>query len=151
VKKLTPKDWVILVIGAAIVGGGVYFTIGRTGAPGTDSAGMAPHKEASLASASLNLSTVGLDAKISALGINADGGFTTETKLLHFFNPDPGFPVHLPLADRTYLKNLPHRYPTVSGTNISTLIHRGYSPLMVPAKRDYAWLVNPPSEAEFEG
>jgi len=147
--KITPKQWAILLVGLAVVGGGVYFTISKTGAPGTDSAGMAPERE-DIASGKLNVSMQGINADISALGISADGGFTMETKLLHFFNPDPAFPVHLPLGDREY-KCLPHRYPNVTGTNISTLIHKGYSALMVPAPRDYAWMVNPPTDAEFNG
>ena len=39
----------------------------------------------------------------------------------------------------------PHRYPTVTGGNISTLIHRGFSQLRQKAPQDDKWITRPPS------
>jgi hypothetical protein len=44
---------------------------------------------------------------------------------------------------------LPHRYPNLSGTNISTLIHYGLSAMSHPSQKDVAWMVTPPSEDYF--
>jgi hypothetical protein len=42
-----------------------------------------------------------------------------------------------------------HKYPTVSGGNISTLIHQGYDRLKVPAPQDDDWRTAPPAEVQF--
>lgn len=39
-----------------------------------------------------------------------------------------------------------HRYPTVSGGGISTLIHQGMDALSVPAPQDDDWRIRPPGE-----
>jgi hypothetical protein len=39
-----------------------------------------------------------------------------------------------------------HRYPAVSGGNVSTLIHRGMDALSQPAPQDDDWRVRPPAE-----
>lgn len=39
-----------------------------------------------------------------------------------------------------------HRYPRVSGGNLSTLIHRGMDALKEPSPFDNAWRVMPPGE-----
>lgn len=39
-----------------------------------------------------------------------------------------------------------HRYPNVSGGNISTLIHHGMSALNKPAPQDSGWMERPPGE-----
>lgn len=44
---------------------------------------------------------------------------------------------------------MPHRYPVASGTNISTLIAKGFNPLLRPAPTDYDYLIQPPSEGSF--
>lgn len=44
---------------------------------------------------------------------------------------------------------LPHRYPNLSGTNISTLIHFGLSAMSHPHPKDLAWMNSPPSEDYF--
>lgn len=38
-----------------------------------------------------------------------------------------------------------HRYPTVSGGNITALIHNGISAMSRPAPQDNDWLESPPS------
>lgn len=43
---------------------------------------------------------------------------------------------------------LPMRYPSVTGGNISCLIHRGYDRLLVPTFRDSIW-TTPPAEMEW--
>jgi hypothetical protein len=42
-----------------------------------------------------------------------------------------------------------HRYPAVSGGNISTLIHHGMDRLKVPAPQDDDWIKNSPAEVMF--
>lgn len=39
-----------------------------------------------------------------------------------------------------------HKYPTVSGGSISTLIHQGMDALNVPAPQDDDWRIRPPGE-----
>lgn len=40
----------------------------------------------------------------------------------------------------------PHRYPSTTGGNISTLIHFGMSQLRLPAPQDNMWITRPPAE-----
>lgn len=40
----------------------------------------------------------------------------------------------------------PHRYPNVTGGNISTLIHYGFSQLRLPSPMDDSWRTRPPAE-----
>jgi hypothetical protein len=42
--------------------------------------------------------------------------------------------------------NLPHRYPTASGSNITCLIHHGLSPLRMSKGMDQRWITRPPAE-----
>jgi hypothetical protein len=42
--------------------------------------------------------------------------------------------------------NLPHRYPNVSGGNITCLIHHGLSPLKMSKGMDQKWITRPPAE-----
>lgn len=44
------------------------------------------------------------------------------------------------------VKNMPHRYPTVSGGNITALIHHGLSPLRQSKGMDQRWITRPPGE-----
>lgn len=44
---------------------------------------------------------------------------------------------------------MPHRYPNVSGGNISALIHHGMSPLRKHAPRDSKWIECPPAEVMY--
>ncbi len=43
----------------------------------------------------------------------------------------------------------PHRYPRVTGGEITAIIHRGFSPMRVPDVADVQWLIAPPSEVAF--
>lgn len=45
--------------------------------------------------------------------------------------------------------NLPHRYPTVTGGNITSLIHHGLEPLRKRAPRDSRWIECPPAEVMY--
>jgi hypothetical protein len=44
------------------------------------------------------------------------------------------------------VKNMPHRYPTVPGSNITCLIHHGLSPLRMSKGMDQKWITRPPAE-----
>ena len=44
----------------------------------------------------------------------------------------------------------PHRYPRMTGGEITAVIHRGFSPMRIPANTpDANWIVSPPSEVMF--
>lgn len=151
--KLSDRDIHIIVLGVAFVALGGYFAISHTGAPNTGPAGQSPKFEGvaprhSGPTYSGNLSMAGMSAEVNMLGIDVKGGLTPETKLIHFFDPHTPLPLNVPGQQYT---DTCHRYPTVTGTNISTLIHHGYSPLMVPSSRDYEWMTEPPSESYFGG
>lgn len=135
--KLSTREWVLVGAGILAVSYGTWKAMYSTGHPETNANGEAPVRESV---------AVGVNAAPNMLGIGPNG-FTDETRLLHFFHPDH----HLVNDTGIEYVNLKHRYPTVTGTNISTLIHRGYSPLMVPSQRDYDWLVDPPADSEFGG
>lgn len=57
----------------------------------------------------------------------------------HYFHPAHSVPGQTQIFT-------PHRYPTVSGGNISTLIHQGMSALNRPAPQDDDWRIRPPAE-----
>lgn len=57
---------------------------------------------------------------------------------LHFFTPGYACPGQNLVVSR-------HRYPVVSGGNISTLIHRGFDAFKLGSP-DNGWRVQPPSE-----
>jgi hypothetical protein len=46
----------------------------------------------------------------------------------------------------TPVVNMPHRYPNVTGQNITALIHHGMEPLRKRAPRDSKWIECPPAE-----
>lgn len=78
-------------------------------------------------------------------GLDADLGSrqNTGTPLdldpsLHFFSPGYMCPGQSQILTR-------HRYPIVSGSNISTLIHRGFDAFR-QGSPDNEWRVQPPSE-----
>lgn len=128
-----------------MVGVAVRATMEKTGAPGTDSGGMVPRHEVGTAS-SPHLTVQGLSADVNMLGISSDGSLSWASRLLHTFHPID----HIaPEAD--YKHYVRHRYPTITGTNVNTLIHHGYSAMMVPSNRDYDWYVRPPADDEFAG
>lgn len=43
----------------------------------------------------------------------------------------------------------PHRYPNVSGSNITALVHHGFTPLRKRAPSDSKWIECPPAEVMF--
>lgn len=45
--------------------------------------------------------------------------------------------------------NMPHRYPSVSGQNITALIHYGMEPLRKRAPSDSKWIECPPAEVMY--
>jgi hypothetical protein len=67
------------------------------------------------------------------------------------FTPPPGVPM-MHHADHVGPYNLiytPHRYPSTCGNEITTLIHRGYATMALPAEGDMTWLSAAPGEAEL--
>lgn len=139
--ELTHKQFVLAIAGALIVGAGVFYTIGKTGAPGTDAAGKSPDTE----NPDLKL-FIGMSSPLNMLGVDPDGSLSWSSRLLHTFHP-----IDHVAPDCDYKVYLQHRYPTITGTNVNTLIHHGYSPLMVPSSRDYDWFTRPPGDDEFAG
>lgn len=146
--KLSERDKHIILLGVVFVALGGYIVVSRTGSSGTGPSGMAPVSEGNLFQASVNADFSGVALGVSMLGIDVNGGITPEARLMHFFDPGQAVPPNPPNQQYTTPR---HRYPTVSGTNISTLIHHGYSPLMVPSPRDNDWMWNPPTESYFGG
>lgn len=137
------REWVAYgALGLLLAG--VYATMRRTGGPGTDSAGLVPRHENG--NSSITSLSVGMSSPVNMLGIDSDGSLSWSSRLLHTFHPLDHLSSH---AD--YKHYVRHRYPTITGTNINTLIHRGYSPLMVPSNRDYDWFTRPPGDDEFSG
>jgi hypothetical protein len=65
------------------------------------------------------------------------------------FTPPPGAPMmhsihHVGPYGLVYT---PHRYPAACGAEITTLIHRGYHTMGLPAEDDVSWMSAPPGEA----
>lgn len=60
----------------------------------------------------------------------------------HYFHP--GY-----VVDGQQQVFTPHRYPTVSGGNITALIHQGFSAMSQPAPQDDDWLIEPPGREMF--
>ncbi len=89
------------------------------------------------------------------IGGGQTGGFPAPEKqpvpdddLHEYLNGHPDHPVVCGRADHhagyTYT---PHRYPRMTGGEITTLIHRGYSSMRIPNIADVQWMIAPPSEA----
>jgi hypothetical protein len=57
----------------------------------------------------------------------------------HYFHPNYSVPGQTQIF-------MNQRYPTISGHNISTLIHQGLSALNRPAPQDDDWRIRPPGE-----
>lgn len=143
--KLDSKQWTIVLTGVLILGVAVHYAMENTGAPGTDSGGKVPRHESGTAT-SPSLTVQAVSADVNMLGVDSDGSLSWASRLLHTFHPID----HI-APDVDYKHYVRHRYPTVTGTNISTLIHRGYSAMMVPSNRDYDYFVRPPADDEFTG
>lgn len=52
----------------------------------------------------------------------------------------------VPANSQGKVVNLPHRYPTISGGNITALVHHGWSPLRMSKGMDQKWITCPPAE-----
>jgi hypothetical protein len=92
-----------------------------------------------------------------AFGGGRTGGFNAPPKQpvpdddLHaLLNPHPDHPVICGRDDHHagYVYT-PHRYPRVTGGEITAAIHRGWSSMRVPNVADVQWLIAPPSEVSF--
>jgi hypothetical protein len=73
--------------------------------------------------------------------IAANGGVGGKTEPM--FMPSEHMKPENSLVD---VVNLPHRYPNVSGGNITCLIHKGFSPLKQSKGMDQRWITRPPAE-----
>jgi len=71
--------------------------------------------------------------------IASNGGFDPPMSIYEHFD------AKLTIDGQNLVKSR-HRYPTVTGGNISTLIHRGFSQLRLPAPQDRKWMECPPAE-----
>lgn len=60
----------------------------------------------------------------------------------HYFHPAHSVPGQTQIFTQ-------HKYPTVSGGNISTLIHQGLDAMCKPAPQDDDWRIAPPAEIQF--
>lgn len=60
----------------------------------------------------------------------------------HYFHPAHSVPGQTQIFT-------PHKYPTVSGGNISTLIHQGFDAMIKPAPQDDDWRTAPPAEIQY--
>lgn len=141
--ELSDRDRKLIGVGAAVLLIGAWLTFRKTGGPGTNSNGEAPAKEQYQSPVMQSMNGPG-----SMLGLTPEGNLSWYSVFLHFFDPWNG----VPCANRDdYGFHVRLKYPTVSGTNVNTLIHHGYSPLMVPSVQDYAWYVRPPADDEFVG
>lgn len=100
---------------------------------------------------------LGLMIGSRVLGGGQTGGFPQppyqpqpEDDLHAMLNPHPDHPVVCGRDDHhagyTYT---PHRYPRVTGGEITAVIHRGFSTMRVPDSADVQWLIAPPSEVAF--
>lgn len=91
------------------------------------------------------------------IGGGKTGGFNAPPKqpvpeddLHDMLNPHPEHPVicHRDSHHHGYVYT-PHRYPRVSGGEITAVIHRGFSTMRVPDVADVQWMIAPPSEVQF--
>lgn len=101
-----------------------------------------------LASQSTGDSLVGVpsvqtEAQFNAYGVDLNAGMGVGTPLdmspsIHFYDEGWNCPDQQSVQSR-------HRYPVVSGGNITTVIHRGMASL-INGSPDNAWRTTPPSE-----
>lgn len=115
--QLDRKEWTILAVGAAFVALAVYVGYNRTQNKGQ------PRYE-------------------SGTGVNVATGLSVVDQLdtgNHYFHPAYCVPGQTQIFT-------PHRYPSVSGGNISTLIHQGMDALRRQAPQDADWFERPPGD-----
>lgn len=129
--KMNDRDWGIAIVGALFVLGFVKVA--------TDKSGGSP------------VPTIQTSAQFGGLNVDAGLRYNGGTPLSmdpkhHFYYPgyDPE-PTAQPLV------TMPHRYPLVTGSNISAIIHRGFDALKfsAPDPEDRAWIQYPPSESDL--
>ena len=96
-----------------------------------------------------------LAAAVLALGSKLSPGTSIKvpasTEDVPAFTPPPGAPLmhHSDHVGPFGLVYTPHRYPAACGQEITTLIHRGYATMALPAVGDSSWMAVPPGEAEL--
>lgn len=116
VMPLNEKQLGMLLVGAAVVGVLAYIA----------------HNESNAETAPR------YDSPLAAVGVSASVIDRLDTGD-HYFHPN----YCVPGQTQIYT---PHRYPVVSGGNISTLIHHGMDRLAVDAPQDNEWIKRPPAE-----
>jgi hypothetical protein len=117
--KLDAKDYGIIAVGAAFIGLIVLVARQRT------STGQ-PKYDAD-------------EAVMAGLAVKVVDSLDTGD---HYFHPAYCVPGQTQIFT-------PHKYPAVSGANVSTLIHHGMDRLCVPAPQDADWIERPPGEVMF--
>jgi hypothetical protein len=61
-----------------------------------------------------------------------------------------GHPGHVCKPHHAGYTYTPHRYPRMTGGEITAIIHRGFSPMRIPANTpDATWISSPPSEVMY--
>lgn len=68
------------------------------------------------------------------------------TEAIKPFTVPPGFPIVGPNQHLNGYVYTPHRYPVMTGQEITTVINRGHATLKLPHAADTGWIVAPPSE-----
>lgn len=89
------------------------------------------------------------EAQMMGLNVNAGIRLGTGTPLdlntsCHFWDPQTNPRDKNPPCG---VVTTPHRYPSVPGGNISTIIHKGWSAMSEDAPSDNTWFDTPPSVA----
>jgi hypothetical protein len=119
---LDNKEYAIILVGVAFIVLACYVARDRT-----DNTGQPRYQTESPVMASMSVAMLGID------------GLDTGD---HYFHP-----AHcVPGQTQIYTA---HKYPAVTGGNISTLIHHGMDRLSKPAPQDDDWLKRPPAEVMF--
>jgi hypothetical protein len=120
--RLDERDWGLILAGAGFIVLLVMLAHSRT------NTGQPRYQQESAAMASMAVTMLGID------------GLDTGD---HYFHPAHCVPGQTQIFTQ-------HKYPVVSGGNISTLIHRGgFDRLAKPAPQDDDWLKRPPAEVMF--
>lgn len=115
--NLSSRELILLTV--AIIGGGVFAYLGYQK---TDVSDQQPRYEGEAV-------TAGLAGAFKVFDHLNTGD--------HYFHP--GY-----CTDGQSLGFTPHRYPAVSGGNITALVHQGFDAMMRPAPQDADWFSQPP-------
>jgi hypothetical protein len=84
------------------------------------------------------ISKTGSPANVPAVTEDIKGGGTAPQPGPHFVGPEQ----HIGDVVLTA-----HRYPAVTGGDITAMINYGFRPLLIPHEKDQFWITAPPSEA----